>query len=152
MPRWVTISDAAVMFNVSERTIWRRISKGILESKIADNRRLVKLEDEDSLTVNNVIKSQSMTDNDTLILWFQSELERKNEIIESLRMELKEKDQRIKQLEEEIRTIRDRSDTIVMKLAEELTAQRMLLGAKLPKRKETDNFLKRILRKEDAEE
>lgn len=151
MTKWVTISEAAVILGMSERTVWRKISKGILESRMDKSKRLVKLDEDDKLTDDNVIELQTLSDKDALLRWIKNELDRKNEIIESLRIELKEKEKRIEHLEAEIRTIRERSDTIVMKLAEELSAQRMLLEGKLPKRKDTDSFLRRLLKKDEAE-
>lgn len=110
MTTWMTISEASVILGMSERTIWRRISEGKLEAKLDGNRRLVKIEVDDD---KSDIIGMTMSDKDALIKWLRNELDEKNEQIQRLQMELKQN--------------RERSDAIIMRLTEELEAQRRLL-------------------------
>jgi len=120
MTKWVTISEACVILGMSERTIWRRISDGTIEARLEGTRRLIKVvTDSDE----NDINIMTATDKDGMIKWFRNELEERNK--------------QIKSLQEEIKNNRERSDTIIMKLTEELEAQRILFqGIKQDKKKD----------------
>jgi len=131
MTKWVTISEASVILGMSERTIWRRVAEGKLEAKLDGNRRFIKLEgDNDS----DVIAGMPMADKDSLIRWLKNELEVRNE--------------EIKRLQEEIKQNRERSDAIIMKLTDELEAQRRFTEGNQPRRKQDESFWRRIGRKE----
>jgi hypothetical protein len=120
MTKWVTIQEASVMLGMSERTIWRRVSDGSIEAKLEGTRRLIKVVTEDDKAV---IDDMPLTDKNNLIKWLHNELKERNKQIELLQAEVKE--------------IRDRSDAIVMRLAEELEAQRLLfLGLKVEKKRD----------------
>lgn len=120
MTKWVTITEASVILGMSERTIWRRVSSGAIEAKLDGNRKLVKVVTPDD---NNVILDMPTTDKDNLIKWFKNELDDRNKHIE--------------QLQEDIKNTRDRSDAIIMKLTEELEAQRLLFqGLKVDKKRD----------------
>lgn len=116
----MTITEASVILGMSERTIWRRVSSGAIEAKLDGNRKLVKVVTPDD---NNVILDMPTTDKDNLIKWFKNELDDRNKHIE--------------QLQEDIKNTRDRSDAIIMKLTEELEAQRLLFqGLKVDKKRD----------------
>ena len=120
MTKWVTIQEASVMLGMSERTIWRRITDGSIEAKLEGTRRLIKVVTEDD---NPVIDDMPLTDKNNLIKW--------------LKNELKERNKQIELLQAEVKSNRDRSDAIVMRLTEELEAQRLLfLGLKVEKKRD----------------
>ena len=54
MGKWVSVSEAARALDVSERTVWRRIEKGELESQLEDGAKQVKLEI-DTTTVTPIV-------------------------------------------------------------------------------------------------
>lgn len=127
MTKWVTINEASVILGMSERTIRRHIKEGKIDSKIEDKRRLIKIESNDDI---NVMPDMAMTDKDSLIAWLKSELSEKNK--------------QIQKLQDELSQTRERSDAIVIKLAEELEAQRNILEGKPVKRKRDESFWKRL--------
>jgi len=130
MATWVTVSEASVILGMSERSVRRHIAEGKLEAKLEGNRRLVKVHIDDD---NIGILGMTMSDKDALIRWLKSELEERNE--------------QIKRLQDEIERSHERSDAIVMRLADELEAQRRTLeGRQQPKRKRDRAFWQRLRR------
>lgn len=134
MTRWVTITEASVILGISERTIWRRVAKGIIESRKEGGRKLIKIDDESD---NNDRHSISMSDKNDIINWLKVELEIKNKQIEQLQAELK--------------LNRERSDAIIMKLTQELEYQRRLFQGLKSEKKKAPSFLN-LLRKTDRDE
>jgi len=130
MPKWVTISEATVILNLSERTIQRRIANGSLEAKVDGRKRYVKVATDDKDGVNVV----ELSDKDDMIKWLKNELEERNK--------------QINRLQEEIKNNRERSDSIIMKLAEEIEFQRQICQGLKPERKRDKSFWK-ILGKGD---
>lgn len=123
MPKWVTIPEATVILNLSERTIQRRIANGSLEAKVDGRKRCVKIAtDDDNYDVNVV----ELTDKDGMIKWLKNELEERNK--------------QINRLQEEIKNNRERSDSIIMKLAEEIEFQRQICQGLKPERKRDKSF------------
>ncbi|MBD3183081.1 helix-turn-helix domain-containing protein [Candidatus Poribacteria bacterium] len=110
MTKWVTVSQASDILGMSERTVRRYISDGKIQSKMQSGRRMVGVDVADDKVAEIV-----MSEND------------KDMIISMLRNELDEKNKQIEKLQEEIRVNHERSDAIIMKLADELEAQRKLL-------------------------
>ncbi len=86
---------------------------------------------------NIVVSGMTLADKDALIRWLQNELEERNKQIE--------------RFQEEIRRNQERSDTIILRLADELEAQRALLEGKKPRRKRDESFWQR-LRRMDSED
>jgi len=127
MTTWVTVSQASDILGMSERSIRRHISQGKLEAKLEGNRRLIKVEVDDDKT-DMIVMTKS--DKDTLINWLKNELEERNK--------------QIARLQDEIERNHERSDTIIMKLADELEAQRRILEGGLPKRKRNESLWQRL--------
>ena len=126
---WMTVSKAADMLDMSERSVRRRIAEGKLESKLEGSRRLVKVEvkgDDDSIV------GMTMSDKDALIRWLKSELEERNKQID--------------RLQDEISLSHERSDNIIMRLADELEAQRNILEGKSSGGKRDAAFWRRLRR------
>jgi hypothetical protein len=136
MAKWVTVSQASVMLGMSERTVRRHIAKGKMDSKLEDGRRLIKVEMDDA---NIGIYGMAMSDKDALIEWLKDELEERNK--------------QIARLQEEIERINERSDMIIMRLADELEAQRSILESKQqPQRKRDRSFWERLRRIDSGNE
>ena len=107
---WVTVSRAADMLGMSERSIRRHIADGRLSAKLEGGRRLVKV---DVTSGGPDMVGMTEADREALIRW--------------LRDELKERGEQVGRLQEEIRASRERSDNIILRLTDELEAQRGLL-------------------------
>ena len=131
MAKWVTISEATVMLGVSERTMQRRIANGSIEAKVEGKKRYVNIATEGDNDDNGVT---SMSDKDGMIKWLKNELEERNKQID--------------RLQEEIKNNRERSDSIIMKLAEEIEFQRQICQGLKPERKKDRSFWK-LLGKND---
>jgi hypothetical protein len=129
MTAWVTVSQASGILGMSERSVRRHIAAGKLEAKLEANRRLVKVEVDDD---NIGILGMTASDKDTLIRWLKSELE--------------ERSKQIKRLQDEIERDHERSDAVIMRLADELEAQRTILEGGQHKRKRDRAFWQRLRR------
>lgn len=134
MTKWVTVSQACDILGMSERSIRRYIAEGKIEAKLEGKTRLVKVEVKDD-NIGSVVMTDA--DKDDMINWLKNELEEKNK--------------QIQRLQDEIRRNRDRSDAIIMKLADELEAQRNILEGKQSKRKRDESFWRRLGRKDDED-
>ena len=132
---WVTVSEASVILGMSERSVRRHIAEGKLEARLDGKKRLVKVEAEDDRLG---ILGMTMSDKDALIKWLTNELEEKNKQID--------------RLQDEIKGNRERSDTIIMKLADELEAQRSILDDHQHKQKRDEPFWRRLGRRDAGED
>ena len=126
MTKWVTVSEASVMLGMSERTIRRHIANGIIDAKIEHGRRYVAVNSDTDKDDNIVINDMTETD--------------KNDIVDFLKIELAERNKSIEQLQTELKSVRERSDTIIMKLTQELEAQRRLFQGLKPGKKKDRSF------------
>jgi predicted DNA-binding protein (UPF0251 family) len=135
MTKWVTIPEASVILGVSERTIWRRIADGTYEAKTEGTRKLIKIVTNDDV---NVIDDMPSTDKDGMINWLKNQLEDRNKQIDNLHQEIKNN--------------RDKSDAIIMKLTEELEAQRLLFQGIKPEKKRDRSFWKLLGKNNDKSE
>ena len=131
MTTWVTVSQASDILGMSERSVRRHVAEGKLESKLEGTRRLVKVE---MPSDDAGIIGMTMSDKDALIRWLKNELE--------------ERSKQIDRLHEEMRLDRERSGEIVMRLADELEAQRSILEGRPHKRKRDESFWRRLRRGE----
>ena len=123
MTKWVTIQEASVILGMSERTVWRKVANGSIEAKSEGNKKYVKIVTNDD---SSDIDVMTMTDKDDIIEYLKNELEERNKQIEHLQTELKNN--------------RERSDSIIMKLAEELEFQRQICQGVKPERKRDKSF------------
>jgi len=123
MTKWVTIQEASVILGMSERTVWRKVANGSIEAKSEGKKKYVKIVTNDGIDDNNVV---TMTDKNDIIKYLKNELEKRNKQIENLQTELKNS--------------RERSDSIIMKLAEELEFQRQICQGQKPERKRDKSF------------
>lgn len=95
---WYTVTEAATLLGVSSQTVRRRISSGELESKKEENRRYVKVEQDDipELKLNNMcITDDTQSDRHEYELRI---LEERNQNLQEKMASLKE---RIRELEED---------------------------------------------------
>jgi uncharacterized protein YeeX (DUF496 family) len=123
MTKWVTIQEASVILGMSERTVWRKVANGGIEAKSEGNKKYVKIVTNDDSNVTDVM---TMADKDGIIEYLKNELEERNKQIGHLQIELKNS--------------RERSDSIIMKLAEELEFQRQICQGQKPDRKSSKSF------------
>jgi len=149
MTKWVTLSEASVILGMSERTIHRYVSCGKIESIIENGRRLVNTDSLSGMSDKSDDVGMTVSDKDAFVDLLRKELDTKNQLIERMRIEMQEKDNVIQKLQEELKNSRERADIIVMKLADELEAQRAIFEGKQPKNKGNDSFWRRISKKDD---
>ncbi len=135
MTTWVTVSQASDMLGMSERSVRRHVAEGKLESRLEGSRRLVKVDIFDDKAG---IIGMTMSDKDTFIRWLQNELEERNK--------------QMNRLQDEMRLGRERSDEIIMRLADELEAQRSILEGRPPRRKRDESFWRRLRRGEISQD
>jgi len=133
MTTWVTVMQASDILGMSERSVRRHVAEGKLESRMDGGRRVVRVEIEDD---NSGIIGMTASDKNALIQWLKTELEERNK--------------QIGRLQEELKLGRERSDEIIMRLADELEAQRSALENRQMPRKR-DASLWRRLRREAPE-
>ena len=107
---WQTVTEACHTLGISQRTLYRRIEKGELESKLEGNRRLVLVDD--SQEADGVANVADATDT-ALLQQVQSE-----------KTHLREQ---VKALQEELSQTSERHDTIVLQLTRQLETQQRLL-------------------------
>ena len=132
--KWVTVSQASDILGMSERSVRRHISQDKIEAKLEGNRRLVKVADSDD-SIGHI--GMTMSDKDAMINWLKNELEERNK--------------QIARLQDEIERNHERSDSIIMKLADELEAQRRILEGGQPKRKRDESLWQRLRRPDDPD-
>jgi len=126
MTKWVTVSEASVMLGMSERTIRRHVAKGSIEARIEGGRRYIGIEDDADKNANTGGNVMTMLDKDDMVKWLKNELEERNKQMD--------------RLQEEIKNNRERSDSIIMKLAEEIEFQRQICQGLKPERKRDKSF------------
>ena len=103
--RWLSSIEACQVLGISQSTLRRRIDKGEVETKLESGKRMV------LVTVDNYVDT---TNPETeMVKRLQSE-------IELLRDQVKQKDDQIKKLQEELGESRERSDTIIMTLTRQV--------------------------------
>lgn len=158
MTEWMTVSEASDILGMSERTLRRHIAEGKIDSKYENGRRFVRISSvavdsvKDDNNVINDMTSMTTTDKDTILKWMRKELDIKNEMIEKLRNELAIKNEYIQKLQNELKENRERTDAIIIKLAEELEAQRLIFEGRQTKGKGSGSFWHRIARKEETQD
>ena len=114
---WQTVTDACHTLGVSQRTLYRRIEKGEIQSKLVDGRRLVLVGGRQ--VADNLASVADMSDT-ALLEQIQSENSHLRDQVNKLQEELKEERERIEQAKE-------RSDTIILQLTRQLEQSQRLL-------------------------
>lgn len=115
--KWQTVADACHILGVSQRTLYRRIKKGEIESKLESGRRLVLIDD--SQVTDSVASVADMADT-ALLEQVKSENEHLRDQVTGLQEELKAERERTEQGKE-------RSDTIIIQLTRQLEQSQRLL-------------------------
>lgn len=123
--KWLTTAEAAVVLGVSERTVQRRASSGIYESKTEGGRKYVLLPDDATNT----------TDDDSTIIEMQREqMELLQERIRSQEGEMERLHGEIERLHKllensltEASDAKERSDTIILTQARRLDEQSRMI-------------------------
>ena len=103
--RWLSSIEACQVLGISQSTLRRRIDKGEVETKLESGKRMV------LVTVDNYV--DTTTPETEMVKRLQSE-------IELLRDQVKQKDDQINKLQEELGESRERSDTIIMTLTRQV--------------------------------
>ena len=132
--KWVTVAQASDILGMSERSVRRHISQGKIEAKLDGKRRLVKVTVNDD-SIGRV--GMTTSDKDAMINWLKNELEERNK--------------QITRLQDDIERNHERSDSIIMKLADELEAQRRILEGGQPKRKRDESLWQRLRRPDESD-
>jgi len=116
---WLTIAEASERFDLSERTIWRRIQHNIIEAKMEakPRRRLVLVE---SIKASLTSDTPDATGGTSLTGHLREENERLWKRVENLETQLKAKDEITEQAKE-------RSDTIILQLTRQVDQSQRLL-------------------------
>ena len=127
MTTWVTVAQASGILGMSERSVRRHVAEGKLESRMDGNRRVVKV---DIVEGDAGVSGMTLPDKDALIQW--------------LKIELEERTKQIGRLQEELKLGRERSDEIIMRLADELEAQRTALENRQMPRKRDASLWQRL--------
>ena len=110
--QWMPFGDAAKQLGVSESTLRRRIKTGLVKAKLEGRRRMVYVQIDRSLTGQNDTMERLQAENERL--W---------NTVKDLQKQLQEKDARHAQE-------RERHDTIVLSLSQQLNRTRLMLDHK----------------------
>jgi len=97
MKEWITVKEAAKLRKCTERNILQLIKKNELEARKEGHRWLIRKD--------SIEKISEKSPNNS-------------ELISVLKAELQERNDQIKQLQEELSKVRERSDTIILRLTE----------------------------------
>lgn len=103
--KWLSSIEACQVLGISQSTLRRRIDKGEIETKLENGKRMI------LVTTDNYV--DTTTPKTEMVRQLQSELE-------LLREQVKQKDDQINKLQEELRDSRERSDTIIMTLTRQV--------------------------------
>jgi len=103
--RWLSSIEACQVLGISQSTLRRRIDKGEIETKPEHGKRLI------LVTTDNHVDTISLEAD--MVMRLQSE-------VDLLREQVKQKDDQINKLQEELRESRERSDTIIMTLTRQV--------------------------------
>jgi len=120
MGKWVSVSEAARELNVSERTVWRRIEKGEIESRLEDGTKQVKLEI-DTMTVTPTVRLSERVNQ------LESDNEWLRQKVDELQTELKAERERTESERQRGEQAKERSDTIILQLTRQLDQSQRLL-------------------------
>lgn len=96
--QWITVKEAALIRKCTERNILQLIKKEELEARKEGHRWQIRKDSIEKI-------SEKLPDN--------------SEFISVLKAELQEKNEQIKQLQEELSNVRERSDTIILALTQQ---------------------------------
>ena len=120
---WFTVAEASRQLSLSKRTIWRRIEKGTVESKVEDGHRLVLLE--------------PVTPPETPVVTVSSRPASADEMLEHLKSQTEEQAVQIKDLNRQISDMQkaserasERHDTLLLQLTSQLEQSQRLLEYK----------------------
>lgn len=103
--KWLSSIEACQVLGISQSTLRRRIDKGEIETKLENGKRII------LVTTDNYVDTMA-TESDMV-----KQLQSENEL---LREQVKQKDNQINKLQEELRESRERSDTIIMTLTRQV--------------------------------
>ncbi len=115
--KWQTVADACHTLGISQRTLYRRIKKGEIQSKLESGRRLILIDD--SQVTDSVASVADMADA-ALLQQIKSENEHLRDQVKALQEERRAERESAEQSKE-------RSDTIILQLTRQVDqAQRLL--------------------------
>jgi len=130
---WLTVTNACHALAISQRTLYRRIDSGLIQSKVENGKRFVLIDlPTDKPEADNFVNVA-----DKALI---EQVQKENEL---LRNQLIEKDKQIGKLQEEISEHSQRTDTIIMQLTRNLESQKMLESAEM-KRKRAGGWFSKL--------
>ena len=126
MPRQVSVSEYANMYNLHERSVYRRIQQGKVEADKVDGSWVIHLDDD--------INQDISHDKNMTIVRLKSENMRLKEELNYLKQQLddgkKERERSnsiIQQIQSDAEAAKQRSDTIIMQLTQQLDRAQLRL-------------------------
>ena len=130
--KWMSVSDAARVAVVSERTVQRRVNKGEYLTKTVDGKRVVRLSDTDNNEVSQDVSQskiiERLEDDKQRLQKRVEELSQNVEDLQADNRQLKEqlqrKDQQIENLQTQLADASQRHDTVVMQMSKMLEYER----------------------------
>ena len=136
-----TVKEYSEKIQVDLSTIYRQIKSGKIQSELVDGVLHVVCDEENGVKIEaadaNVIANDANS-NQNLIAQMQSE-------IEFLHKELSKATETIAQMQQDAESAKERSDTIVLQLTQQLSEQTKLLEDMRQKEEKKGGFFKRLL-------
>ena len=126
MKQWMTVKEAADILGTTERTIYRQMKSGKIESRLENDKRLVAVNCPDTVLTSEKQYVDFLYHLKQLLSENDARIEQQQNEIEYLRNELSEVHQRtdqiIHQMQADAESTKERSDTIILQLTRQLEA------------------------------
>ncbi|MBC8522165.1 MAG: helix-turn-helix domain-containing protein [Methanomicrobia archaeon] len=126
MKQWMTVKEAADILGTTERTIYRQLKSGKIESRVENDRRLVAVNCPDTVLTSENQYVDFLYHLKQLLSEKDARIEQQQHEIEYLRNDLAETHQRtdqiIQQMQADFESTKERSDTIILQLTRQLDA------------------------------
>lgn len=131
--KWVSVSDACVILNISKSTLYRRINEGEIESK-REGKHTACLVDVSNESQN---ETADTLDNSLQVMdQMRSENEYLRQQVIQLQERLNQKDEDLRRKDEQLAEASHRHDTVVMQMTRIVEYQQQPLWRKLFQRKQ----------------
>lgn len=132
--KWQTLAEACQTLGLSERTLYRRIDKGEIQSKLEGKKRLVlvdlpndRVESDKILSLSDVPDIQVLEQENERL---KGELDALRRDLQDARHQIQAKDKTVEQAQRDAAEASQRHDTIVLQLTRQLEQSQLLLEYK----------------------